>query len=243
MTIIKHVVGAACVAALAWAAPARANTGDAAGPDLPEAGQGFDLSGELGVVSDYRFRGVSLSDREPAVQGGLYLGYGALSVGAWTSTIAETAGGWKQEVDLSASFTQGIGGVEVTATALAYLYPGDEDASYYEFFLDGAREIGPVSVGVGVAYAPEQPHLDSDNLYLSLAGTWSTPVADVTATIGHEDGSFAPGGKWDWSLGVARAFGPIEASLAYVGADQDYLNDRGRNLSGDTLVAGLKVVF
>ena len=45
----------------------------------------YSLSGNLGAVSDYRFRGVSQTNKKPAVQGGLDLALkNGLSFGTWT---------------------------------------------------------------------------------------------------------------------------------------------------------------
>lgn len=53
----------------------------------------YTLTGNVGVVSDYRFRGISNTNRRPALQAGLEWAHGAtaLYVGVWGSTVAEAA--------------------------------------------------------------------------------------------------------------------------------------------------------
>ncbi len=64
----------------------------------PES-QPWTLTGQVNAVSDYRFRGISLSDGKPALQAWLTLnGPDGAYVQAWTSTIADY-GGARQEVD------------------------------------------------------------------------------------------------------------------------------------------------
>ena len=62
------------------------------------------IDGEVGVLSDYRFRGISLSNRDPAVQGGIDAAFSSgFFVGTWASNIADY-GGSKVEVDLYAGY-------------------------------------------------------------------------------------------------------------------------------------------
>ena len=77
-----------------------------------EAPAGPTLAYNIGVVSDYRYRGISQSRLKPAVQGGVDFGLpSGLYLGAWGSTIKwikdaegnapielDLYGGWKGEV-------------------------------------------------------------------------------------------------------------------------------------------------
>ena len=85
---------AAAVAALAFSVPALAQ----------EAPKPITVSGSAAIVSDYRFRGVSQSDRALAVQAGLTVSHeSGLYVGTWASNLAGwgTFGGSNTELDLS----------------------------------------------------------------------------------------------------------------------------------------------
>ena len=60
------------------------------------------LTGNFALVSDYRFRGISQTDKKPATQGGFDIATksGAYA-GIWTSNVSQwTATGASQEVDL-----------------------------------------------------------------------------------------------------------------------------------------------
>jgi uncharacterized protein (TIGR02001 family) len=212
----------------------------AAEPALAVDESVFNVSFEVTAdgVSDYRYRGVSLSGQDAAAQIGATLTYDMVAIGVWTSTIARTPGGSTHEVDLTASLSQEVAGFEVSATALAYLYPGDGNAAYGELGLGISRDLGPVSLGLAMAYAPRQKNLGHDeNFYTALTAGISTRIADVSASVGRETGAFAPGGKWDWSLGGGRQFGPLTASLTYIDSDRAFRDAKGRNLSDATVVA------
>jgi len=67
------------------AAPAAAASAPAAAPASP-------ITYNIGVVSDYRYRGISQTKLKPAVQGGVDWAEGAFYAGTWLSTI-----GWVKD--------------------------------------------------------------------------------------------------------------------------------------------------
>lgn len=130
------------------------------------------VTGSVGLVTDYRFRGVSLSGGDPAVQGGVTLTHDSgFYVGTWASSIDD--GGTDiygdMELDLfggwSGSVAEGIG---LDVGLLYYAYPTNAagvDAEYFEPYATVSGTLGPVQAKVGVAYAWEQDSLGgNDNL-------------------------------------------------------------------------------
>src|SRR5687767_6006170 len=65
----------------------------------------LDLSAEVGIVSDYRFRGISLSGRDPAVQGGVMIEHqsGAYA-GIWASSLDKDDAGASTELNVYAGY-------------------------------------------------------------------------------------------------------------------------------------------
>jgi uncharacterized protein (TIGR02001 family) len=197
---------------------------------------------ELGVVSDYRFRGLSLSDEEPALQGGLTasLANGAYGY-AWASTIDEYGAGADGkgatvEVDFVLGWAGSVAGFDVDASAQLYAYPSGSDVNYVEFPVSLSRAVGDWRWSLGAAYAPAQKALgDHDNGYGWAAIAWEGAPLQMELRAGYEHGAYAPGGKWDWSAGVRRAIGPVMAGVAYVDSD-----DRA---SSAGIVASLTATF
>lgn len=198
------------------AAPALAQD-DAAGPTI---------EGNVAFTSDYRFRGVSLSDTDAAVQGGFDLGFEpGFYIGTWGSSI-EPYGGSEMELDLYGGYGFEAAGLAFDVGALWYYYPGGTDVDYYELYGSVGTDLGPVAATLGVAYAPEQDNLGSvDNTYVYVAG--DLPLGDspfaLSASVGWEDGVFAE--KVDWSLGVSTSVLGVDLSLAYVDAEDDVDTD------------------
>ena len=222
MTLISvRRLALAVLAATAFAAPALAQ--DAQEAHEPAGGTGgLDISATATVVSDYRFRGVSSSDRDPAVQGSVDLSYHGFYVGAWGSSIARTAD-TNVELDLYAGYTGSAGPLEYDVGVIAYLYPGgDGTANVYEGKASLSYTLGPATGKLSAYYAPDQGNLAGDNLYLNgelRVGIPTTPFTAV-ASLGRERGSFY-GRKWDWQLGVEFTRGPFTASLSYVDTNLD----------------------
>ena len=212
------------LAASALSTPAFAQEEEASGP--------FSLSGGIAVTSDYRFRGISLSNEKVAVQPTLTVSHeSGLYAGVWGSTLPDSPAYGKFELDLYGGFaTEIASGTKVDVGVTYYTYPGSEDGGaptdYFEGIGKLSHDIGPVSATAMVAYAPKQNSLgDDDNIYLNLglaAGIPDSPVT-LTAGVGYNDGSLglvSPDGKYvDWSLGASFAAGPLTFSVQYIDTD------------------------
>jgi uncharacterized protein (TIGR02001 family) len=187
------------------------------------------LSLDLGAVSDYRFRGVSLSGRDPAIQGEVSAEHetGA-HLALWGSTIAKTSGGADLELDFEGGWLFELSPLlSVDISAIYYVYPGDSAANYVEPALTGFYKVGPATTRIGLAYIPKQGATRNaagrmrDNAYayvgieLPIKGTSVT----LDGQIGYERGAFdfAPrGGKWDWQLGARADVKGLSLELAYI---------------------------
>jgi uncharacterized protein (TIGR02001 family) len=209
-------------------------------PSCASAQEDAELSANAGLVSDYRFRGISLSNRNPAVQGGIDLEGENFFAGTWASTIAET-GGADVEVDLYAGLQGSVGEVVWTAAANAYLYPGGDGQNYVEFIATGERSFGRVTLGIEAALAPRQANVDEANRYigassaLDVGGGWT-----VSARGGFENGFYDS--KWDWEIGAKHTVGALTASLAYVDTNYGGTDEAGR-LARAGLVGSLVAEF
>jgi uncharacterized protein (TIGR02001 family) len=196
--------------------------------------------GHVGTVSDYRYRGLSLSDRRPALQGDLTVSHASGAyVSGFISTIDEygqdQAGkGATLELDYTLGWAFNRAGLDFDIAASAYTYPHGADVDYLELPIQVSRTAGAWTGSAGIAYAPKQHALDQSNRYgwagLDYAGD-VVPVA-LSARIGREDGAFAEQ-KTDWSLSASRTFGHLQALATYVDSDQ----------SGAALVLSLAAHF
>lgn len=208
----------------------------------------FEVAGSVALVSDYRFRGVSQTDKEMAVQGGISVTHeSGLYVGTWASNLAGwgTFGGSNMELDIYGGYAMDIGGgAKIDIGLTWYMYPGGlSTTDFAEPYVKLSGTVGPASLLVGVAYAPKQEALGNfsntpqsrgqkqDNLYLwtdASAGIPGTPLT-LKAHLGYSNGnpglgpngtSLSPTGKYlDWLLGADLALGPVTLGAAYVDTD------------------------
>jgi uncharacterized protein (TIGR02001 family) len=216
-SILKLASMSVAISAIAMSAPAFAQEADeeAAGP--------ITLTGGVAVVSDYRFRGVSLSDKDFAVQPYLTVKHeSGLYVGAWGSNLSENAGD-DVEVDLYAGFA---GGEDLTYDigATYYLYPGVSGLNYVEFTGKLGSTYGPATVGVQLSYVPSQDNTgNDDNIYFGTNATIALPDSPISivGSMGIEDGAFTAGNeKVDWSLGLNAAVSGFTLGVSYVDANR-----------------------
>lgn len=203
------------------------------------------VSGSASVASDYRFRGVSQSDKEVAVQGGLTIAHeSGFYVATWGSNLAGwgTFGGANLELDLVAGYKGSIGDGAFDVGVTWYTYPGGADESdVVELYGKVSGTAGPANLTAGVFYAPKQTSLGNflahpdgdrgDNLYLSGDGAVGIPTTPLTAKahIGYSNGnsglgpngtSLAPTGEYfDWLLGVDATWKQLTLGVAYVDTD------------------------
>ncbi len=207
----------------------------------------FDLSSTVSVVSDYRFRGISLSNRKPAVQASVDVEHkSGLYAGVWASNIARY-GGARIEVDLSAGWRRSLGPVDIDLGGMVYLYPDGNGVNYGEIYGFVGKTIGPAELRAGVIYAPSQRNIGgTDNLYLTSEASLGIPGTPITLTgrLGYEDGAFGgvDGTKWDWGLGGAYNAAPFTIGLQYVDTDVRTIHDPDRT-GKSGLVASASVEF
>lgn len=197
--------------------------------DPPEA---FEISANVGVVSDYRFRGLSLTNRDPAIQGGIDVSHeSGFFVGTWASSLADN-GGANLELDLYGGYAGSAAGLDYSATVLYYVYPGVDGLDYWELKGTVGKTIGPATVALEVSWVPDQDSFPGDNVYVGAGVDIAIPDTPVSlrAAIGRETGGYD--NKWDWELGASYALGPLTASASYVDSNYGGIDEAGRNGRG-----------
>jgi uncharacterized protein (TIGR02001 family) len=196
----------------------------AAAPAAVQASPEPAVSGALTFLSDYRFRGISRSDGDPALQGQLtvFLPDG-LYAGVRATSLRRYAGHGVAEADLYAGYGRNIApGTSVDAGLLYYAFPDARGrAGYFEPYASLSHTLGPIEGTVGAKYAWSQRAIGGrDALYLfgQLEGGIPATPFTLAAEAGRQQ-SGALGSYWNWSLGGRYARGPVEAGLRYVDTD------------------------
>jgi uncharacterized protein (TIGR02001 family) len=189
-----------------------------------------------GLASDYRYRGISQTRLQPALQGGADYTHTptGLYAGTWLSTIKWTkdaGGGGDVEWDLYAGRRGQLGGgVSYDVGVLGYVYPsnglknvpGSADANTAELY---------GQLGYGPAYAKYSSALT--NLF-GYTDSRRSGYLDVGANVGlgdaftlnlhagrqdvrgHDAASYT-----DYKLGVTKDFAIASVTAAFVGTNAD----------------------
>ncbi|MFM9977763.1 MAG: TorF family putative porin [Sphingomonadaceae bacterium] len=178
------------------------------------------INGTATLVSDYRFRGISQTDKKFAVQGsltithesGLYASVWGSSVDSYVTAASDLYAGGngtsccvaRQEIDLIVGFKKTLGSATVDVGVLYYVYPktkapGDATSSdFIEPYVAISGTVGPLSAKATVNYAPKQKALaldqigpKQDNVY--VAGDFSVAIPNTPVSLtAHIGHSFGP---------------------------------------------------
>ncbi len=199
-------------------------------PTLVQA-QESTLSYNVGVVSDYRYRGISQSRLQPALQGGIdYADKSGFYVGAWGSTIKwiKDSGADKGnvEVDLYGGYKGTAGGIAYDVGFLRYEYVNNTLGNETNFVNANTNEVyGALTYGVFTAkYSHAISNIfgnpnSKNSYYLDLSANFDLGNGfTLTPHVGRQMINNAPDYSYnDYSLTVAKDLGNgLTASLMVV---------------------------
>jgi uncharacterized protein (TIGR02001 family) len=210
----KSLITTAVLGALA--APSFVFAADAApAPDLT-------VVYNIGLYSQYIFRGLTQTDRGPAVQGGVDLTHSSgFYLGAWATNIswlrdnylaggpAYSSGG-RVELDLYGGYRYTFGsGVGIDLGALQYVYPGARDSENFAKAntteLYGALSYGWVQAKISTVVSPGAWTIGNYPTASSGAkGAQGTYYAELNATIPVSDLIGAKDGFASGITGIAH---------------------------------------
>lgn len=185
------------------------------------------VSGSAALVSDYRFRGISMTDKEMAVQAGATVTHeSGLYVGTWGSNLAGwgTFLGSNMELDIYGGYKTEISGLTVDVGLTWYMYPGGLDKTdFAEPYVKVSGTAGPASVLVGVAYAPKQEAL----------GQWYNSGASAVTGVYDNPGAKADNlYLWtDVAAGIPETPLTLKAHLGYTKGGNEGLGPQGTSVS------------
>jgi uncharacterized protein (TIGR02001 family) len=183
------------------------------------------VSANIALTSDYVFRGVSLSDNGPAIQGGFDYEAEMFYAGVWASSLTED-----MEIDLYAGLTPSTGPVDWDIGIIGYFYPGaDDDGAefdYGEFKLGASHDLSEqFNIGGAVYFASENYGDTGEALYLEINGAYQVNDAfAINAAYGNQniEEPAGPGTEDDyntWNIGATWAMHGFEIDLRYHDTD------------------------
>lgn len=192
--------------------------------------QAAELSSTIGFTNDYRFRGVSQTAGDPAVQGSIDVSFdNGISAGIWGSNI-DFGDDANVELDYYVGYAGSIND-EITydATLLYFQYAGHEaaDIDFYEL------RLGAHYKGISLLYATTNDWVNSSESAQYVSVGYSYQVSgnvSLNLRTGHSYGDYWDGIRdfndyTDYSIGLSGQVYGLDLSLAYIGTKMDSGDD------------------
>jgi uncharacterized protein (TIGR02001 family) len=211
------------------------------------------FTGNLTVASDYRFRGISQTYEDPAIQGGFdYSHSNGFYVGNWNSNVSDRVilGNGNIEMDFYGGYKFDIApDVVADVGVLQYYYQSAEEYNTTEVYFGASWKW----LSAKYSYAVSDDVfgvVDADgSWYLDLNGNFE--IADKTTLnvhVGRQKfrGSNSDGASYtDWKLGVSHAFDFATVGLAYIdtNAGDFYTSSGGKDLGDSAVVLSVSKTF
>lgn len=216
----------------------------------------------VGVTSDYIFRGISQSQHDPAISGGVdYSHASGLYAGAWLSTQnwVDEAGPYKDgsnlELDIYGGYKGAMGDIGYDVGLIHYAYDGDRGAATAGFVTPETTEaylglswkmlslkyshtISNYFVGWGVVGG--NPDSKGSN-YLELNASHDLGNGwGLLGHIGHQKvENFSVASYTDWKVGATKDVGFGVVTLAYSDTDAE---DAAYTWAGEKVGKGVLAV-
>jgi len=235
----KSVLAASVAAALALPGVAAAQQAAPAA----EAKSPHTFTGNMTIISEYRFRGISQTFGKPAIQGGIdYSHTSGFYLGNWDSNVSDTAGypGGNLEMDFYGGWKNTWGDYGLDVGLLYYYYPGSNAAGGGSIASPGLVNPHSTSRNSGTVHNDEfyiggswkwlslkWSHAFSD--YFSIPSTKGTNYLDLSASydmgggwgvnghIGHTSvHNFSEASYTDYKLGVTKDLSGWTAGVSLV---------------------------
>ena len=233
---MKKIVLASLLAS-AFAVPAMAQTAAPAAEVSPHT-----VTGNLGVFTSYRFRGIDQTYGKPALQGGIdYAHSSGLYAGNWNSSVSSGAGfpDGNLEMDFYGGYKMSVGDVGLDFGAILYYYPGSEGRSLGTKADKGAVTNKEIYIGASWKFLSAKYSYSVDD-YFSLRGADSTGTGTGKDTKGTSyfevNAAYDLGDGWginghvgtlnlknvhngdytDWKIGVTKDVQGWIVGLSYV---------------------------
>ncbi len=212
-----------------------------------------EISANVALVSDYRFRGISQSNTSAAIQGGFDYGFeNGFYVGTWGSSVDfdSTVGfNGSLELDVYAGWGTDIGeNSSIDVGYIYYAYPGDDvvEGNYQEIYAN----YGWKDLSLGVAYSNDYYGGSGKFWYLQAGYDWGFAENwTLSLHAGYNDFdedvflSSDKGHYVDYSVGVSWTVVGVDLGLAWVGTDLDEEDVFGYDWGDDTAVFSISKSF
>ena len=213
---------------------------------------GAEVSGNIALTTDYKFRGISQSDSAPSVQGGFDIAFdNGAYIGTWGAAVdfdcaIDTCGGLNGgiELDYYAGFASDISdSVSFDIGYIYYDYPQDEGllGDYGEIY--GSLSFG--DFGIGMNYSDE--YWGETGKFTYTYATYSTALSESVALdllLGsgdYDEAGYLDGATehMNWSVALSTSAGGLDFAITYEDTDLDKEDAYGYDWADAALILSI----
>ena len=194
----------------------------------------YTITGNVSLINDYRFRGITQTMKKPALQGGFDFSHASgFYLGNWNSNVSEYVGfsGGNLEMDFYGGYKTSFGDFSLDVGAIYYYYPGSKynftgsTVDNKEIYIGGSWQFLSAkyyySVGDYFSDKGDKNKGTDGTGYLDLAATYDLGGGwGVNGHVGHLSYKGRDKADYtDWKLGVTKDVKGYVFGLAYVGTN------------------------
>jgi uncharacterized protein (TIGR02001 family) len=234
-------------------------------PAAAEAKSDWTFTGNAGVFSDYRFRGISQTNKKPAFQGGFDVGHASgFYAGNWNSNVDSAFfNGANLEMDFYGGYKLPVGPVTLDFGALYYYYPGSGAGGTFkidntELYIGAswltfsAKYSYAISDFFGIDDSKGSWYLEGNGTYdlgngFGLLGHVGYQRLRKNARVVEMGQTSLADNIVDWKIGATYDLSGWLFGAAYVGTNRDLTGGTAalsnRNISNGTVVVSVSKSF
>jgi len=221
-----------------------------------------ETSANIAFTTDYRYRGVSQTDRDFALQGGFdtafdngfYLGTWASNVDNFNPNPINGDNGAQAEIDFYGGYGFDLNDYwALDFNTLYYYYPGastagaNNEIDFVEFTPGISYSDDNMSASFSVSYSPDFYNESGTGLYYNTS--FEFPLADYLTLGAHagyqtvEDNELYFEDYADWSVSLGTSLVGLDWSVSYIDTDLDSQACGGSDICDSTAVATVSKSF
>lgn len=180
-----------------------------------------EVSGDITIVSDYQFRGISQTDEAPAIQGGLTLSdESGFYLSVWGSSV-DFGGRGTLELDVLAGWSGALNDDWSTDIGIMrYGYPNTEfdGSNFWEVY----GSLSYKDLTFGLAYSDD--YYGNAGKFFYYYGDYTIALTDYLSLgfhIGYNDYDNSDDSYTDWGISLSTEVLGVGLSLGYTDTDVD----------------------
>jgi len=220
---------------------------------------GGNITGSIGLFSDYSYRGISQTTRDPAVQGSLEYALPKLNdwaevyIGVWGSNVR--FGDAHLEIDITPGVRGSFGALSYNLNVIYYWYPGTRSNENFDFIEPGLSltyDFGILAATGGIRWSPDFFASSGNSLYLYAEvavplGFIPLEGAKITGHLGrqwiHDNATFGAPDYTEWFVNFGFKAFTLDFALGYYGTSLSHNQCFGTKACDNRVIGSISRTF